>query len=1025
MEFAGGYAWTLTGGTGGPRTGTAPADATGCTVSGLSDGDPYTFVVRGLCSAAGGSPSVSAPQVVAATVPSPPANKLEDGWKYQYVFRVNTGPHCALLTYNGRILGGVDPTTLELRVVGGSPDPLPPVCPAAPNKWLVPGIRIQDSGGVSVSITAAGAGAAVPLQIPHIPTRWPTFTRLPFKLAVTHYSGPPPVIQEDGKGVASANAWDPVFSEPGSAGTPGTWSNQQALNVAYAELAVMGFVAANCQRALWPVVETDCLTVPAPTGDWYGLCMDSLYFGVTGDPTVQGTSVPHLVKRSTYTDYEANRCYALAESYCQVAAEGTLGPSPFVDPPLLAFYKRLIQYNDACLYGHGALWNPTPVQLAMNVYGSKKPAEEWWYASGFVYPGAPDPLPPVGTLLALSPYNPKAVPSVVTGMPGDGTPGGAPGQAGFNCLERWFQYVAYLNQRLRVWMLDPDDPPTNVLGDNLSFAQVAAENVGQAVYYQISAVTTDGEGNGFPNITALPAADAPYVNLAIKVLWNYWVNQTATSLAGMTSPLPSWWDTSVFPPAAPEPRVNMPPAGAQFTLPCNISMTTPGLINGMTAGDVGSPDYDAVGAVFHEVYDTASAPFPYLGAGMAFGAITDPAGDADQGKPIQGAFFTPSYLAKLETQAALYGVHTVTGYWDNLPAKGPLVSGGGLVWTPSLSGDGAGGKLAPGAASSSSRGLAGTYNPAGSLTVMNSSAPPSTPLLQRSVDTNPWAKAGLVNTAPGWLVPPVNTGSPDQGDVYALGFALESSRYDLWNGMWASQLVAGTTAAVYYGQVTQRGGTNCVIDGARIWSDLSMGLKPFTASIVAGAITTPAAAAGNVFMLSNQAGQFVNCMGLAASHRVYPSASNPTPGAYTGPDAYRLGFSCPNSALPAKGDPFPGWLGMAGQYWGPYASQFTGQLQRWCLNQAFLGEGDLAFPVPTDASEDNFGVFADFDILVAAWQQAAEDLLSGELGGGAVWSTGGPGATAVPPQMGLYELGYVPLAWCAPTYTVVNPPGPP
>ena len=1004
VAFSGGFAWTLTPQTGSPITGSSTfAPLAEYMFTGLTPATTYTFVIQGLC--AGGT-TVTSNQVV-ATTPASPAASLQAGWKHQYVFGAGTAVY-VLLTYTGLMLGGVDPTSLSLQVTapGPTPTPVPAVSPASPNKWLVPGLTISDTGSVQVELNATGPGG-VPVDPPltttlYNPTQRPSFVRLPFRLAVTHYGGPPETIVSDGKNIAGATPYEDQFIDAGEVGTPGTWSNQAAFNQTFADLVVGGFVAANSQRALWPVTglpECTSPVYPSLDQDWYGLCYDAVYFGVAGDPTLQGSSVPAVPPGGTA--YTANRGYALAESYCADSAT-SLVVSPFVDPPLLAWYKALVAYNDACLFHGSQVWNPTPVQLAMNAYGSKKTLEEWWYASAFEYPGgAPGPPTPPGTLFAVPPYNPKAVPSVVTGVPYDGTPGAtsvAAAQAGFNCLERWFQYVAYLNQRLREWMLG-GSPPDNALGLPLSFGSITPD---QAVYYQISAVTADGEGNGFPNIAEAPVATAwppAEVNLTLKTLWNYWVNQAATPAATR----PSWWAAS-FPYAPPQPRVNMPP-GTDFSLPCNISMTTPGLIYGMTDGDVGSPDYDAVGAVFHEVYDTESAPFPYLGAGSNFVSVVDTApGDPDYGKPVSGLFFTPAYFAGLDAQAAAGGFQSVTGYWDNLVPSGPLAPSGGLTWTST---GGASGQLAQGGSGAS-----------GQLTVVNYSGPPSTPLLQRSAGTNPWANAALVNTAPGWLVPPTPTGAPGQEDVYALGWALESSRYDLWNGQWAASLVAGTTAALCYGQVTQGLCADPPCNGASIWSDLSMGFKPVVAGINSAGVATPAAAAGNVYMLSVQAGPWVNCLSLAASQRPLPGQP-PVP--YAGPSEYRLGFSCPDGALDPT-SPFPGWVGMAGQYWGPYASQLTGQLQRWCMNQALLDGGGATDPnqnpVESPATEDNFGVFADFDVVIAAYQQAAADLSSGALGASALWRLGGSGSAPLLPQLGLYELGFVPLAWCMPSYSL-------
>jgi hypothetical protein len=152
-------------------------------------------------------------------------------------------------------------------------------------------------------------------------------------------------------------------------------------------------------------------------------------------------------------------------------------------------------------------------------------------------------------------------------------------------------------------------------------------------------------------------------------------------------------------------------------------------------------------------------------------------------------------------------------------------------------------------------------------------------------------------------------------------------------------------------------------------------------------------------MLSNEAGPFVD------------TANN--------------AFACPDSALELEAPEsssawpgWPGWMGMRGQLYGPGNGTQSAPV-RWNLNQMNLGQYD---PSPTtvvgsNCSENNFGVFADFHIQVAAWLALARDMRGEGVYSGGICNGAFQYSDATKPLMGCYELAFMPLSWFGPTST--------
>jgi hypothetical protein len=649
-----------------------------------------------------------------------------------------------------------------------------------------------------------------------------------------------------------------------------------------------------------------------------------------------------------------------------------------------------------------------------------------------------------GVISTIAPSNPMLLPSIIDGIVNDGNGDGSTGIytfAGWNCMERWFMHIAYCNQVLRE-MIASGEIVSLITGVSpMTLADLTQEH---AKFFQISCLTFDGEQNSFPN-TLYPDANSTkypqnwlpwfqYVSSAmcnadIALLWNKWINQaTAPSGATLPPPLSSNrtlvrpdWQTAYYAPAG---RSTMPLASTPFTLQPAMSMTTPGLIKGMTSSDLGTDDFSSVDLIFNEIYDTSDSQPTYF-----LGATTTPSNNltaifpgVSGGAPFtsevkKAAISNSAYQAAPETYSAKFGT------WDNVPAgqiphlvppcntqycdfiayiddtTGELTSGVKTLFNTKNGNT----ETLSGAATVYNTGLSGTGIGNQYCALMNTSK------------FNPWNSA---NGSVPWILsyngPP--TADPvNFKDYFALGWALEGSRYDLYNGAWAAD--AKTGSIIDYSTVQQG---QYFADGSLLWSDLSTGLKPRVArnllgiQLKSGSVKqTTNAMAGNVWMLSCQAGPYVNAMGVCASKR------SGTGGVIDLTDL--LTFTYP-------GSDWPGWDGMKGQWWGIGSATNANVNVKAILDQQTWGPNDTYNPpstiLATGSSEDNFGVFSDFNIQFAAWVQMALDAqgipgtetkrgaasLAGITSTVSVKYSTAIGGTGLP-KLGCYELGFLPMSW--------------
>ena len=954
--FPGGYNWQLLEGETLIQSGSVLSNVNQVTILNLDPETTYVFGVQGVCSggllttfrtASGETRAYSNPdlQPFAQTLSNP-------------TFSFNPDDTATMtLTYASVLATCVVDLQLEWDQTVPPGSVITPVGTPGTNQWHVTNVPLETSS-LAFKLTGTGAnstcpngcnpaGEGDPIEIPisvATPAK-PVGNSVPFLLTITNYGGPPSRMTNVGK-IQAATDTDPILQGAGLADSAGSWLNQQSLNITYATNIVQRFIKYHLQRQV--TIGTDSFFLP----------ITSLYFGNAIDPSVQGASVIQGVPGN----YKVFLPYNYADSSSTINTPET----SFQYPPFLEYFKQLMIYNWEAQ--NGIYTNTRQVQLALNNYGSKKANEQWWFNCQIESSGA---------ITTTAPFNPKIVVSIVDGTANDGNFDTGNELAGWNCMERWFMHAAYCNQQLRK-IIDAGGIQ-GAVATAMTITDVTDANV---IYYQISAITTDGEGNGFSN-TLYPNIPVPTwyssvtpaeCNLTIKTLWNKWFNQTLT----LPTPQPTWWfnnpGTNLVAPAG---RVFM--GGASFTIPCSFSMTTPGLIKNMTQDDVGNPDYDAVYGIFNEIYDTSdSTPYYFVGADSRPMNNCDGTSAKVAGAPFTAAVEaaanptvpTDTYAKNPEAYAALFGT------WDNLVLPGN-------VCTSALEITG-GNTLAP--------------NPAltGSLSAYNNSNIAVNGLMNTSQFT-PYADASNPYS---WIL----TKGGDV-DYMGLGWALEGSRYDLFNGLWAKD-VSSNPGDINYSEVKQGVAS---ADGAEIWTDLSTGLKPRVASIMKN-LSTPASARGQIWMLSNQCGPWVNLKGVRLQ-----APPNPT-------QADWLTFTCPDSAL--HGEAWPGWLGMAGQWWGPGTSATAGELQRWSFDQESLGPYDPQNQLPgnpvatTSSTEDNFGVFADFDIQIAAWLQMAKDLQGQGLNPNGVSDAAGvkyTPATTGPPQCGCYELGFMPLSWFGPS----------
>ena len=913
----------------------------------------YTFVLRGLCSTTGGV--YASPNPLAFTTPAdiePSISTDNSIWEQMITGRAESSGWAVNAKFSLPLSDCVcvDPTTLVLTCA----DESVLIQQNTPNSWSVLGLTSLQTYAFTLtgSVQPAcnrflAAGTTVTKTFNFEPSNeTPNYVPAPFTLTVTHYSGPPQIILSAGK-----------YGGPSLADAEGqaTFASVSQAMATYANTIVQGFVAYNKQRVF--SVGSSSFSLP----------INALYFGNIIDPTVQGACVPALNDGV----YKSFLPYNYADS------SNAFG---YDFPPILQYFVQIIQYNWAVL--NTSLYTPPPpVQLGLNNYGSKHGDEHWWFNAAL--PGT------TGEIVTLvqptpenptAPLNPTSVPSNIDGVAADGNGTGTDDLAGWNCMERWFMHAAYLNQQLRRII----DTGYFVAGGNtLGLRDITDSNV---QYFQISAITADGEGNGFDNTYYKPPPPPADLNFTIKCLWNKWFNQPLTLPPYPSGVKPTFWNAInpstaeyLVAPAAQLLPMGSNPVDAPVQIPCAFSMTTPGLIQGMKTGDLGSADFDAVNAIFHEVYDTSDTK-PYYTLGAQTAAITGCDGVSKTG----ANFTTTVQTAALSTYASNpegYAAHY--GTWDNLVPPASTCAKSLTV-------------TAAGA-------LAFTSATPGSYTAFNDASVAIASRMSTSVYT-PWADPD--GTGQGWIL------NYAAGDSLGLGWALESSRYDLYNGAWAAAAAAAVVPKAQTDYFRVRQGANGA-DGALLWNDLSTGLKPYVAGVMnPTSITSRAALPGQVWMLSNQCGPFVNDLGVRYSKRGVP-----------GPVLLDdlLTFACPDTDLPETpaafhvGAHWPGWAGMAGQYYGPDTEAVANTILVWSLDQFPVGLVSLIGK--TNSTEDNFGVFADFNIQVAAWLAMAQNLTTGISNGAATPAltyAGVAGQQPIPPNIGCYELGFMPMSWIGP-----------
>jgi hypothetical protein len=892
--------------------------------------------------------------------------------------------------------------------------------------WTVAGIATSKSATLSLTGTVtedcvcgpATPPAPAPIRTITVtapaapPPPPPPTSAAPYALAITNYAGPPKVItqyQQEGD--------DDVINGAGDEMVDGSFMNQWSLHDKYASQVVDGFCAYNAQKR-----QFTCNTRPYSPDDLrpitYNLPIASVYYGVGGDPTQQGFAYPNPPGG---TDQKVKRAYSFCDSRLPTVAPNLTNPFlSFQFPPMIAFFVRLITYNwNVATQSPGFTANARQIQLALTLYGSKMVGEQWFFNAAI--DGTSGEITTTSSLTS----NPKAANSVINSYAFDGNqPPGWPypdynaQRAGWNCMERWFMYVGYVNQQLRkiidAGLIVNVSGAAMALDDIVDDSTTAGANEVYGSCCQISAVTTDAEGNAFENTLSTPPKPPPgepplpvtvyptaACNAAMIMLWNKWINQTTTAYSPLPSDWPSDWNGTIVAPAA---RTHMPTT--PFTLPCAMSMTTSGLLPNMAVTDLGKPDFSAVSAVFNEIYDSSdNPPYRFLGAV----ASSDPSTPSGAGftSTMRTAAVPTSSAAKYADNPSQFSGEW--GVWDNLVGGKDDVAPvpATLCTTP-----------APMAACTPPVSISATS------TAFTNSKNAFTPLMQTSVCT-PW-NSGATN---GWFLQ--YGGGSGTCDSNGLAWALESSRYDLYNGAWAAKCNPVGTAPLSMdnGRVVQNAtGALDDVDGAMVWADMSTGLKPKLAKFMLNLST--AAATRMVWMLSTQSGPFVNNMGVRFGARPVPPTTQVPPATLQD----YLTFACPSPA----GDAWPGWPGMKGQWYGPGTKATAGGVAKWAMDQFFSGltlstSPSTGLPIvcpisPTGSTEDNFGVFADFGIIEAAWARMALDLRGETLGtdGQPICATGVSASQiavysdAAPVNLGCYELAFVPLSWCDPAWSLAT-----
>jgi hypothetical protein len=863
--------------------------------------------------------ALTPPAVAAPSLPPPDVSKLTYTFADETASTILTYPAAALTT----CVNTTDPDLNNLLAES-------PLIVTKLNawQWLISNATPNTTYACSLQGYSSNAGccvdAPIVLSTPfdlHVPAGPPPVPPPPpFTVVIPNYAGPPSHIKTQlVSGSLSTAQGDGPATQVGSY----AWFVQT--QTMFADKIVTGFVAYQTRRL-----------ISVNTHQFY-LAIAIIYYGVTRDPASQGECVP--IQPVLGGDYEATLSYSLASPWSNPE---TPPASFFARPPLVEFFLRLMAFNATAA---------VPVALGLTLYGSKFEGEQWWFQCAMDAG--------VDGMSVADPVDPRAVDSNITGFPNDGSTADGPPGAGWNTMERWFMYVGYVNQCLR----------QAIAGDEVAgvtLTSVTSENV---QFFQISAITCDGEGNGFPNTQLPDTMTGAECNATIKALWSKWVNQEAD----LPDTSPDWWDPTAGAYLTPAQTTQAYAFTAgKLIIPCAVSATTPMWVKGMAVSDTGSPDYDAVDRILHEVYDTGSSPFRSLGAAT---------GGARAFADTVPSF--PTAATPYATQPELFP--SQYGAWDNMITVGTGIPQTAL-WgvDPPCSVDGA---------------TAVVKLPAGlgSQTALTDAGVQVSPITGTGQYPPPWGNAAVSDYI---------LGATTTGDAANRGWFLEGSRYDLYNGAWAAQVAASSGRPLSYAAVSQGSG---LVDGAMLINDLSTGLKPFAAATAISCNSNQTAMAAQVYMLSTECGPFVNHRGVRAC------AAEGT----TDQKDWQT-FSVPNSALPATTSPWPGWPGWQGMAGQPYAPGVVGTLQRYAVDQMSFGEYDPnGDTVPsTGSTEDNFGVFADFDILVAAWLRLTLDLTGDPTSANA--PNGISNAAAVQttvPQMGCYELGYLPLSWFNPSET--------
>lgn len=1006
---------------------TIPTSQKSVTLTGLSASTTYTFYVRVVCGSTVG-PYVSGTGTTAAVPPPPPVAYLppfvQQEWSNPTFTPTSvTGVYVMTLTYPTDSATGIVRSTLLL--VPDSTPPLDPIVISNAYTTFTTTVKYVDSPYtfyMSAEKTLDGSVIVSAMFSINVPSTPPAPAEKLFDLIIPHYAGPPKVFSTVCQKVTgdTQEALYRVLEEKGDPAPSQSYEQLSSMFEVYADMIVERFVKYRMQTPQ---------TVLGYTG--LHTPISRIYFGNVSDPALQNAITPVYTTHNDYSDWEASFSYNTALTAYPAPPGGLLSiPSSFAVPPFLVFYAKMMVYNWEMLserYG-----NNSPVQLGATMYGSNKPDECWWFNAQ---------VNTDGTITTITPTNPMQQPSVIDGTDNDGNGPSDSEQfyelAGWNCMERWFMHIAYCNQVLRGLIY------ARKIG-TMTLEDLTPDN---AVYFQISCLTFDGEGNSFPN-TLYPDENSkkypqywqPWFtsvtpamcNDVVALLWNKWFNQAPAPAAlpsGNGLLKQSSWAQSYY---APAPRVYMPTT--TFILPPAISMTTPGLIKNMTVSDLGTPQFSSVDYIFHEIYDTSdSQPTYFLGAqitaptnlllpdkitkgGANFDGIYDAANPSSTSNP--------EFLVYPEKYSAQYGT------WDNVPGgmDGAFMTQSEITYIAADSTLRSGPVIVK---DKNGNAVALT----GAATVYNTQQGNQFCTLMNTSEFTPWQNAGATS----WILTYNGAVTADNTDgafkdYYALPWALEGSRYDLYNGQWAAAAAAaaGAGAPISYDAVKQ-GVHNA--DGSLLWSDLSTGLKPRVANIIKsawnGIPTTPAGAgasqaaqvtqltaalAGQIWMLSCQAGPFVNAMGVRASRR---------DGTGVSARADLLTFTYPGTEGSYS---WPGWSGMKGQWWGVGTATNANVNVKAVLDQQNWGPADptpAATIVSTGSTEDNFGVFSDYNIQFAAWVQMALDAqgipASGSKRGAAStdgitksvpvkYSTDGTGV----PKLGCYELSYLPMSWFGP-----------